>query len=260
MFLSARLDQLLGERIADDGEGPAFAVGPGGVLGADAAVERAGDRQLAKVGGAFGPDHAVLEAGDVRRLGQVWNRAHAGAVAAERHHLTRRQVLHAIRVGIGPGGGLAVERIGNEAAAGGERLVILVGVAAMKEHHVAGTERADFLLPGHHLFALDQVAAALWGGIEQVLAVDDAGLAAELPGRHLLAEHAAEAPRVGQLGVGKRDRVRWEVELGAGVAVDAEDVAVIRAGRPDAAIVIDLEHGKVVVRPGTRVILCDQQR
>ena len=52
--------------------------------------------------------------------------------------------------------------------------------------------------------------------------------------------------------------MRRHVELRAGVAVDEDDVAVIRAERADALLVIDLEPRER--RPGARVFGRDQQR
>ena len=141
VLLAGRVDQPLGERVADDGEGAPLAVDAAGVLGADHAVERAGRRELTEARGALRPDHAVLEPGEVGRLGEVGQRAHAGAVDAQRHDLAAGEVFHAVGIGAGPGGRLAFDGLGAIAAALGQRLVVLVAVAAVEQHHVAGTER-----------------------------------------------------------------------------------------------------------------------
>ena len=94
--------------------------------------------------------------------------------------------------------------------------------------------------------------------VDQVAAVDDARLAAELPGGDHVGVGPAERPGVREARIGRRDRVRRHVELRAGVAVDDQDVAVIRAERPDALLAIDLEPRER--RPGARVLGRHQER
>ena len=85
---------------------------------------------------------------------------------------------------------------------------------------IAEAERPILLLPLHDALFLDQVAAAIGRAVEQVAAIDDARLAAELPGGDLVGKHLAERPGVGQLGLRQRDRVRRHIELRAAIAVD----------------------------------------
>ncbi len=129
------------------------------------------------------------------RLGQVGERAHAGAVDSQRHDLAAGEVLHALGIGAGPGGCLALDRVGGEASALRQRAVEPVAVAAGEQHHVAGTQRPMRLLPGD-----DASLPIRWlrpGGaaFDQVAAVDDARLAAELPGGDHVRVRPAERAR-----------------------------------------------------------------
>ncbi len=98
------------------------------------------------------------------------------------------------------------------------------------------------------------------GRLEQVAAIDDARFAAELPGWHLVGPHSTVRPGIGQLRIGMRDRMRRNVELRAGVTVDADDVAVVRTQRTDPQIVVHVEAWKPGRRPGARIFRRNQQR
>ena len=78
--------------------------------------------------------------------------------------------------------------------------------------------------------------------VEQVLAIDDARLADELPGGDLVGGHRPNGPALGNPESGRRHRMRRHVELGAGVAVHHQDVAVVGAERADLLVVVDLER------------------
>ena len=121
----------------------------------------------------------------------------------------------------------------------------------MEQHHVSRAEGTVLFLPGDDPFLLDERAAALRRRVEKVAAIDDARLAAELPGCNLVAEGFAERPGVGQPRIGQRDRMWWKVELRAGVAVDRQDVAVVGAHQPKLLVVVDLKKRPILRGPGT---------
>ena len=258
VLLPCRVDKALGKWVANDGEGPAFTVRAALVLGPDHAIKRAGGRQRAETGRCFRPDHAMAEARVMGRLGQIRERAHARAVRRQSHDLAARQVLHAVGIRIGPSGRLALDRVRGEAPALRKRLVILVAPSAVKQHHVTGAQRSISLLPAHDAFLFDQVAAAVGGGIDQVAAVDHTGLAAKLPCGDSVGERATERAGVAQSGLRQGHGVRRDVHLGARVSVNDQDVAVVRAERPDALVMVDLETRPG--GPGARVFRRHQQR
>ena len=226
------------------------------MLGREDAVERPRRRQALEASGALGPDQAVAEARVMGRLGQVGQGSHARAVGTQGHDSPAGQVLHTVGIGVRPGGRLARDRVGGIAPSFGEGPVVFVAEPAPEQDDVARPERAMGLLPGHDPLLRDQGALAGGRGIEQIGAIDDARLPAELPGGDHVRVRSAEGTGVGQAGVGGRDGVRGDVELGAGVAVDRQDIDVIRAERAD-ALMVDQEPRPG--RPGARVFRGHEQ-
>ena len=100
--------------------------------------------------------------------------------------------------GSGQAGDLLVERVGCEAAPLGQWLVIRVAITAMKQDNVAGDEWPMLFLPGDDSFLFDKLALAGESTIAQVAALDDACLAAELPGRNHVRVSPPERARVGK--------------------------------------------------------------
>ncbi len=193
------------------------------------------------------------------RFGQVGQRSHAGAVTTHVSDASLPEQRHGIGVRVGPGGGGALDGVGHESSAGGKGSVVLVRVATSKQHDVPEAEPAVCFFPGQNVTWLDQAADAVFGCIEQFPDIDHDRFASELPRRDLFGENAPQGACVGQAAAGAGDRVRRDVDLGAGVAVDRQHVDVVGCQRADPAVVLQLEH-REPRWPGARVVFGDEQR
>ena len=219
---------------------------PWAVLEADGAVKGPGCRQLAQAGRSFGPDHAVLETGIVGLLGNgSRDRPHAGAVGAERHHISGRQVLHALGSGVGPTRRPALQGIGDESTSRRKGTVVAVAETTVEEHRIPKPQEPVPLFPGLHVPGFDQGAAAIGCAVEQFPNIHDAGFPHKLPSRHLVPGYQAVGPGVGFPGIGGRHRMGRSVELGSHVLIQSQNIRVVGTERTDPPVVVDLKS-----RPG----------
>src|SRR5439155_19035445 len=161
-----------------------------------------------------------------------------------------RQIIHAHGIRVRPGWCRALQRVGEKAPARSKWLIVAIAVAAGEEYHVARAKPAVLSLPGHDALFCDEVATTCGTRVEEVPAIDDTGLADELPGRHHVSRDLAERTSVGKTRTGRRDRMSGCVELGPRVFVDGEDVAIVGAERADALVVVDLKR-RPAGGPGT---------
>ena len=219
-------DQRGRDRRIGDGDAAALATRSARMLRGEDREERAGGRQAAEVRAALDPDHAAAAARLMRGRREIGQRTHARAVEAERHHAAAGQIDHRLWRGGGPARRLLLQRRGDEAVAGGKRFVIRVGVVAAEEHHIAGGQRPVLEFPLADDLGPDQAARARLRLVAARCDVDHAGLAAELPGGHLVAGDQAHRAGPWQPRVGRRHEVCGGIPLRARVLVDDEHVAM----------------------------------
>ena len=222
-------NQLGRELRVGDGQTAALAPRPPGMLGRQKCKERPRCRQAPQVRGALHPHHPPLAAGLVGRHGEVRQRPHARTIESERHHATVGEVLHRGGRRRGPARRFFSQGRRHKPLSFRKRLVEIIGVVAAEEDDVAGAEPAVGHLPFPHHFRADQYARSVLGTVAPLADVDHAGLAAELPDRHLLAGYEPHRPGAWKTRVGGRHEVRGGVPLRAGVLVDDEHVAMAAA-------------------------------
>ena len=131
----------------------------------------------------------------MRRLSQIGQRPHAGAVSSEREHTPFPKQLHAIGIWIGITGRLTVEDIGNEAATFGQRPVVLVGIIAAEQHDITKVNLPMLLLKTLHMLGSNQRTRSLGSFVEYPTHVDNTRFAAELPRLDLVGISQAERSR-----------------------------------------------------------------
>ena len=249
--LAHPFDQPWSQRFADDAEGPDLGADAPAVFRRQLEVDGSRRRELVQIPGPFRPEHSVFQTGAMGFHGpRGRKRAHAGTVDACGENPPASHVVHGLGVGPRPGRFLSRRDLGHETQSLGQRLEVLVVVAAPEEDHVAGAQGPVAPLPVLDVLLADQGTVPDGGVVQQVAHVDDAGLPQELPDRHSFGRDLGDLP-------GNR-AVSGRIELGPGVLVDGDDVAVVGAARADLEVVVDMEVGKDV-RPVHRVFLGDQQ-
>ena len=113
------------------------------------------------------------------------------------------------------------------------------------------------LLEALDVLGRDERAYALGRLVEQLAHIDDAGLAAKLPGLDLVGVSQPERSGLLALQIWPGDRMRRHIELRARVAVDHQHIDVVRRIRPDRPLMRDLESRKRIRRPGAGIFRRD---